>query len=402
MNINIDNIKNLDEFKIYEVLKHMFTSLYKNYDYIFTYEEFKEIVIEQIRKSKETYMGNVNYSKYIKDLVNDYVYGIVNSYLNSSEQIDINKYVDKNFNSVSNFKEAISCLEKLEYFLEIYNLEINPNMLFELINNNKIFSSSIELIVNNYHKQIVSGNLEYIIDDYKITVIIETYCVVNNIEIQEKEDNYDDIDIDLSDSVRMYLNEIGKIPLLSQEEEIVLAKKVALGDELAREKLMESNLRLVVSIAKKYHVSVNQLKTWNKLKSNTIYPKQKLVVYSSGAPMAQSGNSKPVERSTEQKIHTVKSGENLSVIAKKYKCTVTDLKKWNNLKSTNLKIGQKLKVYPPSGGSDSGSITHTVKKGDNLWDISRKYGVSVEQIRKLNGLSSKAVLKIGQKLVIRQ
>ena len=156
------------------------------------------------------------------------------------------------------------------------------------------------------------------------------------------------------------------------------------------------------SIAKKYHISVNQLKTWNNLKKTTIYPGQKLIVYSSGAPMAQSGNSKPVERSTEQKIHTVKSGENLSVIAKKYKCTVTDLKKWNNLKSTNLKIGQKLKVYPPSGGSDSGSITHIVKKGDNLWDISRKYGVSVEQIRKLNGLSSKAVLKIGQKLVIRQ
>ena len=155
------------------------------------------------------------------------------------------------------------------------------------------------------------------------------------------------------------------------------------------------------SIANKYRISVKQLKSWNKLKSNTIYPGQKLIVYSSGAPMAQSGNEKPVERSTEQKIHTVKSGENLTVIAKKYKCTVTNLKDWNNLKSTNLKIGQKLKVYPPSKSSNNGSITHTVKKGDNLWDISRKYGVTVEQIRRLNGLSSKAVLKIGQKLVIK-
>ena len=119
--------------------------------------------------------------------------------------------------------------------------------------------------------------------------------------------------------------------------------------------------------------------------------------------MAQAGNSNPVERSTEQKIHTVKSGENLSVIAKKYKCTVTELKRWNNLKSNTLQIGQKLKVYPPANGSSSsgGKIVHTVKSGDNLWDISRKYGVSVEQIRKLNGLSSKAVLKVGQKLVIK-
>lgn len=158
------------------------------------------------------------------------------------------------------------------------------------------------------------------------------------------------------------------------------------------------------SIAKKYRISVNQIKTWNNLKSTTIYPGQKLIVYSSGAPMAQAGNSNPVTRSTEQSTHVVKSGENLSIIAKKYKCTVTDLKNWNNLKTTTLSIGQKLKVYPPAEGSSSssgGSITHTVKSGDNLWDISRKYGVSVEQIRKLNGLSSNAVLKIGQKLVIR-
>ena len=157
------------------------------------------------------------------------------------------------------------------------------------------------------------------------------------------------------------------------------------------------------SIAKKYRISVNQIKTWNNLKSTTIYPGQKLIVYSSGAPMAQAGNSKPVERSTEQTIHVVKSGENLSLIAKKYKCTVTDLKNWNNLKSTNLSVGQKLKVYPPAEGSSSSGakVTHTVKSGDNLWDISRKYGVSVEQIRKLNGLSSNAVLKIGQKLIIR-
>ena len=73
----------------------------------------------------------------------------------------------------------------------------------------------------------------------------------------------DDIDvehIDLSvpegigvdDPVRMYLKEIGKVPLLSPDEEIELAKKIELGDEEAKKKLAESNLRLVVSIAKRY------------------------------------------------------------------------------------------------------------------------------------------------------
>ena len=62
--------------------------------------------------------------------------------------------------------------------------------------------------------------------------------------------NFDGINID--DPVRMYLREIGKIPLLSFEEELELAKKVLEGDEEAKQKLAESNLRLVVSIAKKY------------------------------------------------------------------------------------------------------------------------------------------------------
>lgn len=153
------------------------------------------------------------------------------------------------------------------------------------------------------------------------------------------------------------------------------------------------------SIAKKYRISVNQIKTWNNLKGTTIYPGQKLIVYSSGTAKVQNNSSKPASRSTEQSIHVVKSGENLSIIAKKYKCSVSDLKEWNNLKSTTLKVGQKLKVYPASADKNN-KIVHTVKSGDNLWDISKKYGVSVEQIMRLNNLDKKAVLKIGQKLKI--
>ena len=58
--------------------------------------------------------------------------------------------------------------------------------------------------------------------------------------------------IPVDDPVRMYLKEIGKVPLLSAEEEIDLAKRIEAGDEEARKKLCEANLRLVVSIAKRY------------------------------------------------------------------------------------------------------------------------------------------------------
>ena len=58
--------------------------------------------------------------------------------------------------------------------------------------------------------------------------------------------------IAVDDPVRMYLKEIGKVPLLTAQEEIDLAKRMEQGDEYAKQKLCEANLRLVVSIAKKY------------------------------------------------------------------------------------------------------------------------------------------------------
>ncbi len=68
--------------------------------------------------------------------------------------------------------------------------------------------------------------------------------------VSVEEDVLDELPV--GDPVRMYLREIGKIPLLTPEEEVELAKRVEAGDEEAKKKLIEANLRLVVSIAKKY------------------------------------------------------------------------------------------------------------------------------------------------------
>lgn len=83
---------------------------------------------------------------------------------------------------------------------------------------------------------------------------------IDDLILAEEEEEVDMEKIDLSvpdgisieDPVRMYLKEIGKVPLLSAEEEIDLAKRMAEGDESAKKRLAEANLRLVVSIAKRY------------------------------------------------------------------------------------------------------------------------------------------------------
>ena len=103
----------------------------------------------------------------------------------------------------------------------------------------------------------------------------------------------------------------------------------------------------------------------------------------------------------EPLVHRVKQGEFLGKIASKYNSSVSQLMKWNNLKSTNLKIGQKLVVYvdpisaPKSIKSvNSASIkettTYTIKKGDTLWKISQQFeGVNSSDLEKLNNISAK-------------
>lgn len=116
--------------------------------------------------------------------------------------------------------------------------------------------------------------------------------------------------------------------------------------------------------------------------------------------------------------YRVRSGDNLSKIGARYHVSVAQLKKWNNLKSNNLRIGQVLTVYPRghvatssggqsvkgSGGSSSSSsagyTTYTVKKGDTLYDIAKKYpGVSAQDIKSYNRLHSSNI-KPGQRLRI--
>ena len=95
--------------------------------------------------------------------------------------------------------------------------------------------------------RITSDEIEdQIIEEEEIVLTEEDEVDVENIDLSVPDG------VSIEDPVRMYLKEIGKVPLLSAEEEIELAQKMELGDEEAKKKLAEANLRLVVSIAKRY------------------------------------------------------------------------------------------------------------------------------------------------------
>lgn len=132
------------------------------------------------------------------------------------------------------------------------------------------------------------------------------------------------------------------------------------------------------------------------------------------------------EEKEEQLFHYVRNGEVLGLIAGKYHCSVRQIMEWNNLRNTQIKAGQRLIVYgkkspntptlvkqtvvetkttnqKASTESETHNyIYHTVKSGDTLWDIAKKYdGVSVSEIKQLNGSVNVHRLKLGQKLKIK-
>ena len=114
---------------------------------------------------------------------------------------------------------------------ELKGLEVSSDLLDELYN--ALMENDISVIsesdLDDDSEEDDGGNLEDILKDDSIAK-----------------------ELTINDPVRMYLKEIGKISLLSLDEETELSKKIAEGDEMAKNRLAESNLRLVVSIAKRY------------------------------------------------------------------------------------------------------------------------------------------------------
>ncbi|MDP2161473.1 MAG: LysM peptidoglycan-binding domain-containing protein, partial [Flavobacterium sp.] len=125
-----------------------------------------------------------------------------------------------------------------------------------------------------------------------------------------------------------------------------------------------------------------------------------------------------IKDAKQRSIHIVRSGENLGLIANKYRTSVSRIQALNGLKGTNIYPGQKLIVFNSEGIQKSSSntaqkstaststidgitITHTVKSGDTLWDIAKAYNSTIESIRELNQLGTSSKLQLGQKLKVR-
>ena len=221
----------------------------------------------------------INIEDIVKNQVNLYLYNILID--NPFEFLNkfINKYIKVGKNYEENYKE----ISKLSNFLivlnecitdnqnkessddETLNFDLNDDLIDNLINNNNVLKTILKSICDEKMDNINNNNIDEEVDDEIILHMINEYCLINNIQVNEENfDNiineivnneeyiYDENYIEI-DPLRQYLKEINQYPLLTPNEELELAKKISEGDQEARERFYNCNLRLVVSIAKRYN-----------------------------------------------------------------------------------------------------------------------------------------------------
>ena len=166
------------------------------------------------------------------------------------------KFINTNFEDGKDSVQVKNC-KKLVLFLNQNNYRLNTKLCNELLQSVPALNKMTKVLNE------MNENGEFnIVNDDNIIILVSSYYLMNYENKEEKEttDDKEDKsfvaadcgDVITADSIRQYLTEIGNSKLLSAEEERELAKRASEGDEKAREQLINSNLKLVVSIAKKY------------------------------------------------------------------------------------------------------------------------------------------------------
>ncbi|MCD6293166.1 MAG: LysM peptidoglycan-binding domain-containing protein [Deltaproteobacteria bacterium] len=184
------------------------------------------------------------------------------------------------------------------------------------------------------------------------------------------------------------------------------------------------------TIARRYHTGIEQIKELNGLRSCRIRAGRDLLIpvrvsgrgvvvfdrqiYPSGSPSTLAYSSSGSGVSGKKTRYRVRKGDSLWKIARRYHVRVADLQRWNGLgRRTAIKPGQMLKLSSRSSVKNTRrrvvktarkkkvrKKVVTLRKGDNLWRISRRYKVSIADLERWNNLRAKAILQPGQRLVL--
>ena len=259
-NLSKQEIKMLPPEKILEKILPLLENTYQKFAILeINEDEFQILVTKQIIESKTTYQKDIPYLKFITKKLLLIFNKLIKENLAKQPITIINNYLNKILKEKTFSNKELSLLNHLTNFLEKYDYIPPPDVIIEIIETNTDIEENLEAITTKYKEQITSKNLKKVTTNEIIISIIEIYCMLNHINLKEENletSNLKEIENEKEtesiDSIKLYFKEIGKIPLLTKEEELQLAYEIQKGNVKAKEKFIESNLRLVANIAKKY------------------------------------------------------------------------------------------------------------------------------------------------------
>lgn len=153
-------------------------------------------------------------------------------------------------------------------------------------------------------------------------------------------------------------------------------------------------------IALRYKTSTGLLREINQVSGNAIRVNQLLLVAVGQKSLSAYPTALPSASGSKAKVrqtYTVQAGDSLWLIARRHDLNISDIERWNDVsRKKALQQGQQLVLWMTEGKkAKPRGRTHTVVAGDNLWDLARKYKVSVDKLRAWNGISKTHTLKLG-------
>lgn len=252
MRLDISKIKKMTIDEIQETLSNVIKTIINKYNYIV----LDEIILEQI--IKESINNSINqldnnevfilfFESELQNNINNYIKKKLEDPTESKKII--NNYIEKNIKYIKEeYKNNLNELTKLANFFTIVDFIPSFDLSVDIIKNNPLINEILKEIVNKNIEYIKKDNINLIFDNEILIMFIEAYCTINKIEYEEK-NNIDNILV--TDNITNYFREID-LPLLTKEEEYCLAIKIKEGNIEAKNIFIERNLKLVVSIAKKY------------------------------------------------------------------------------------------------------------------------------------------------------
>jgi len=260
--MELDTTKQLSVQNLYEFLQPTINKIYVDYNFLeIKQEAYKKFVFKVLEKSLAKYNGERAYEDYIKQIIVKKLNKLIKEKFMTKPYDLINCFIDYkiNTNSKNNYNKLLLELKKISAFLEKFQLELDQEVLIKLIKENAKFQNLLKELTTKINELNLKDELHNLLDDLTFSYL-EIYWMVMGINLEKEE--YDETLENrgyVTDSVKMYLTEIGKYKNLTLEEEQALFKQSLDGDKASFEKLINHNLRLVVFIAKRYALKCKKL-----------------------------------------------------------------------------------------------------------------------------------------------